>query len=144
VSHDPRAFPDRPFLAVSAAIWRDGKVLIVRRARTPAHQIYTLPGGVVETGETLIEAVQREIAEETGLTIEPVALAGHRDVIVRDATQRVARHFVVLAFACRWLGGEPTLNEELSEARWIDPAALAQFETTEGLADIIAAAEHLL
>jgi ADP-ribose pyrophosphatase YjhB (NUDIX family) len=84
--------------------------------------------------------VQREIAEETALAIEPVALAGHREVIVRDDTQRVARHFVVLAFACRWRSGEPMLNDELSEALWIDPAALTQFETTEGLAEIIAAA----
>jgi ADP-ribose pyrophosphatase YjhB (NUDIX family) len=137
---DPRAFPDRPFLAVSAAIRRADKLLIVRRARAPANDIYTLPGGVVEAGETLIEAVKREIMEETALTIAPVALAGHRDVIVRDATQRVARHFVVIAFACRWLAGEPVLNDELSDWRWIDPATLPDFKTTDGLGEIVAAA----
>ncbi len=82
---EPRTYPDRPFLAVSAAIIRDGKVLVVRRARKPALHLYTLPGGVVEAGETLIEAVMREVREETALTIEPVALAGYREVIVRDA-----------------------------------------------------------
>ena len=69
---DPRAYPDRPFLAVSAVIVRDGKILIVRRARPPAQDRYTLPGGVVEVGETLIEAITREVEEETALSIEPI------------------------------------------------------------------------
>lgn len=68
---DPRRYPDRPFLAVSAAIIRDGKVLVVRRARPPAYGHFTLPGGVVEAGETLAEAAIREVAEETGLAIVP-------------------------------------------------------------------------
>jgi NADH pyrophosphatase NudC (nudix superfamily) len=114
---DERLYPKRPFLAVSAAILRDGKVLIVRRARKPALGVYTLPGGVVEAGETLEQAIVREVKEETALDIAPVTLAGHR-----------------------WLGGEPALNEELDEARWVDPAELAGLKTTDGLADIVAAA----
>ena len=137
--NDPRSYPDRPFLAVSAVIVRDGRVLIVRRARAPAKQIYTLPGGVVEAGETLPEAVRREIREETGLEIEPVALAGHREFILRDDDKRVSRHFVILSFASRWIAGEPVLNDELDEARWIDPSELTGLTTTEGLAEIIAA-----
>ena len=137
---DPRAYPQRPFLAVSAAIVRDGKVLVVRRARNPALSLYTLPGGVVETGETLLQAVTREVREETALTIEPVGLAGHREAIVRDAQGRGERHFVILCFAARWLAGEPMLNEELDDARWLDPAELSGLRTTEGLAEIVAAA----
>src|SRR5712691_3224948 len=104
---DARSYPERPYLAVSAAIVRDGHVLIVRRARAPAQGVFTLPGGVVEAGETLLQAVVREVGEETGLTIEPVALAGHREAIVRDAAGRPERHFVILAFAARWISGEP-------------------------------------
>jgi 8-oxo-dGTP diphosphatase len=137
---DERAYPQRPYLAVSAAIIRDGKVLVVRRARNPALGIYTLPGGAVETGETLMQAVTREVREETSLTVEPVALAGHREAIARDAQGRVERHFVILCFAARWLSGEPLLNEELDDARWLDPAALSNLRTTEGLAEIVAAA----
>jgi ADP-ribose pyrophosphatase YjhB (NUDIX family) len=141
---DIRTYPQRPFLAVSAAIVRDGKVLVVRRARRPALAIYTLPGGVVETGETLTEAVMREVREETALAIEPIALAGHREVIMRDAQGAVERHFVILCFAARWLSGEPVLNDELDDARWLEPAALAGLETTEGLAEIVTAAVALV
>ena len=137
---DERIYPQRPYLAVSAAIIRDGKVLVVRRARKPALGIYTLPGGGVETGETLMQAVTREVSEETSLIVEPVALAGHREAIVRDAQGRVERHFVILCFAARWRSGEAVLNEELDDARWLEPAALAGLRTTEGLAEIVAAA----
>jgi 8-oxo-dGTP diphosphatase len=137
---DPRLYPQRPYLAVSAAIIRDGKVLVVRRARNPAATLYTLPGGAVETGETLKQAVIREVLEETSLVVEPVALAGHREAIVRDKDGRVERHFVILCFAALWLSGEPVLNEELDDARWLAPAELAGLRTTEGLAEIVAAA----
>ncbi len=137
---DERLYPNRPYLAASAAIMRNGKVLVVRRARAPANGVFSLPGGVVETGETLHEAVAREVREETGLTIEPVALAGFRETIVRDKENRVERHFVILPFAARWIAGEPMLNEELSEWRWVDQDELATLPTTPGLAAIVAAA----
>ena len=141
---DARTYPQRPYLAVSAAIVRDGKVLVVRRARNPALNLYTLPGGAVETGETLTAAVAREVREETSLDVEPVALAGNREVIVRDAQGRVERHFVILCFAARWRAGEPVLNEELDDARWLAPAELSGLQTTEGLAEIVKAAVELL
>ncbi len=141
---DARSYPQRPFLAVSAAIMRDGKVLAVRRARQPALNLYTMPGGVVEIGETLHEAVQREVREETALQIEPVALAGHREAILRDREGRVERHFIILCFAARWLSGEPALNEELDDARWLTLAELSGLRTTEGLSEIVAAAADLM
>ncbi|MGC1446645.1 MAG: NUDIX hydrolase [Xanthobacteraceae bacterium] len=137
---DPRTYPMRPYLAVSAAIFRGGSVLIVRRGRAPAKGIYTLPGGGVELGETLEQAVIREVREETSLDIEPVELVGFRQVIARDTAGRVERHFVILPFAARYIGGEVLLNEELSEADWRAPSALGALNTTEGLEDVVAAA----
>jgi ADP-ribose pyrophosphatase YjhB (NUDIX family) len=135
-----RTYPTRPYLAVSAAIFRDGQVLIVRRGRPPAHELYTLPGGGVECGETLEEAVIREVREETGLEIAPLALIGFREAIGRDAAGKIERHFVVLPFAARWIAGEIALNEELAEAQWRRPDELAGLKTTDGLAEIVAAA----
>jgi 8-oxo-dGTP diphosphatase len=141
---DERTYPQRPFLAVSAAIFRNGKVLLVRRARKPALNLYTLPGGAVEAGETLVEAAIREVREETSLSIEPVALAGHREVIARDDEGKVERHFVILCFASRWLSGEPVLSDELDDSRWVDPSELGNYRTTDGLAEIVTAAATLL
>jgi 8-oxo-dGTP diphosphatase len=140
---ESRTYPTRPYLAVSAAIFRDGRVLIVRRARPPSHGVYTLPGGGVELGETLEQAVIREVREETGLDIEPIALAGYRQMIVRDAGGEIERHFVILPFAARWIAGDISLNEELAEADWLLPAEISGLKTTEGLADIVATAERL-
>jgi 8-oxo-dGTP diphosphatase len=139
-SADSRIYPKRPYLAVSAAIFHAGRVLIVRRGTPPMQGIFTLPGGVVELGETLEQAIIREVREETGLAIEPIALAGYRQVIARDADGRIERHFVILPFAARYLAGEIALNAELVEAAWLWPAELSGLNTTEGLADIVTAA----
>lgn len=142
---DPRKYPDRPYLAVSAAIIREGRVLIARRAKGASTGAYTLPGGVVEAGETLHEAVVREVREETGIAAEPLALAGQREFITRDETGRVSRHFVILCFACRWISGEGVpLLEELSELHWMGPEELTGLTTTEGLAEIVAAAFDMI
>ncbi|HEY6024689.1 MAG TPA: NUDIX hydrolase [Pseudolabrys sp.] len=141
---DERTYPQRPYLAVSAAIFRNGKVLVVRRARKPALNLYTLPGGAVELGETLADAVVREVREETSLEIQPVALAGQREVITRDTQGRIERHFVIMCFAARWVGGEPVLNDELDDARWLDPPELGSYSTTDGLSEIVANAAALL
>ena len=135
-----QTYPTRPYLAVSAAIFRNDRVLIVRRARPPAHGLYTLPGGGVELGETLEGAIIREVREETGLEIAPLALVGFREAIARDDAGRVERHFVILPFAARWVGGEIALSEELAEAHWRKLDELTGLKTTEGLAEIIAAA----
>jgi 8-oxo-dGTP pyrophosphatase MutT (NUDIX family) len=78
------------------------------------------------------------VREETGLLIDPVAIADHREMVIRDADNRVQRHFVILAFAARWLSGEPALSPELSDARWLRPSELRDLKTTDGLAEIVA------
>jgi 8-oxo-dGTP diphosphatase len=142
--NDLRKYPQRPYLAVSAAIVRDGKMLLVRRARNPAVHLYTLPGGAVETGETLAEAAAREVREETALEIDVIGLAGHREVIVRDAQGRIERHFVIMCYAARWRAGEVVLNDELDDARWLVPSEMTGLHTTEGLAEIVASAIDIL
>ena len=139
---ESRTYPKRPFLAVSAAIIHEDRALIVRRAKPPL--LYTLPGGVVEAGETLHEAIKREVLEEASIAIEPVALAGHREVIARDPDGRVKRHFVIMAFTCRWISGDPVPNDEIAEAQWLERAKITGLETTEGLAEIVAAAFDIL
>jgi len=134
---------DRPQLAVSAAIFRDGRVLLVRRARRPGLGLYSLPGGRVEYGETLAQALAREVTEETALGIAVVGLAGWREV-VPDPARGTAGHYVILSFAARWASGEVRLNDELDDAQWRAPGDFAGLTTTEGLADMVAAAHRLV
>ena len=133
--------PSRPQLAVSAAIFREGKVLVVRRARSPAKGFYSLPGGRVEFGETLHTALRREIAEETALTIEIAGLAAWREVL---PTTEGGGHFVILSFAAHWSAGEPALNEELDDFQWIAPDALGELKTTPGLLEVLRSAQRVL
>ena len=134
----------RPELAVSAAIFRDGRVLLVRRAQDPAIGAWTLPGGRVELGETLVAAVTREVAEETGLTVRIKALAGYREMILDKAVAGRGRHFVILPFAAEWLAGEVRLNEELGDFRWCALAEVEGLSTTPGLLEILRQAEALI
>lgn len=132
-----------PRLAVSAGIFRDGKILLVRRAREPAKGVYTFPGGRVEFGESLTEALIREIREETGLVIEIVGLAGYREALPPRTGGH--GHFVILPFAARWIANEVSLNNELDDARWLPPeSAVDGLPVTLGLNDTIRAAAALM
>jgi 8-oxo-dGTP diphosphatase len=133
--------PTHPQLAVSAAIFRDGKILLVRRAGSPARGFYSLPGGRVEFGETLHAAVHREVGEETGLKIEILDLAGWREVLPGAAG---GGHYLIMSFAARWTFGEPVLNDELDDFRWLPPDALGDLQTTGGLQEVIQSARRLV
>ena len=133
--------PPHPQLAVSAAIFRDGKILLVRRARSPAKGFYSLPGGRVEFGETLHVALHREVDEETALKIEIVDLAGWREVVPGTSG---GGHYLIMSFAARWTAGEPVLNDEHDDFKWLTPDALGDLKVTGGLQEIIEAARRVL
>ena len=140
----PAAFPvqpSHPQLAVSAAIFRDDRILLVRRARSPAKGFYSLPGGRVEFGETLHAALRREVDEETALKIDIIGLAGWREVVPGAAG---GGHYLIMSFAARWRAGEPVLNDELDDFKWLAPDALGDLNVTGGLREVIQAARDLL
>jgi 8-oxo-dGTP diphosphatase len=133
--------PSHPQLAVSAAIFRDGKILLVRRARSPGKGFYSLPGGRVEFGESLHTALHREVDEETGLKIEIIGLAGWREVLPGTGG---GGHYVIMSFASRWIGNEPVLNDEHDDFEWIAPDGLGDLKVTDGLMEVIQAASRLV
>jgi ADP-ribose pyrophosphatase YjhB (NUDIX family) len=135
--------PGRPQLAVSAVIFRNGQFLVVRRANAPGRGLYSVPGGRVEHGETLHQAVAREVREETALAIDIVGFAGWREVLP-DPTAGRSGQYLVISFAAHWRTGEVTLNEELDDFRWITPEELGELRTTQGLAEIVDAARRLI
>jgi 8-oxo-dGTP diphosphatase len=134
-------YPAHPQLAVSAAIFRGNKILLVRRARSPAKGFYSLPGGRVEFGETLHKALHREVDEETALKIEIVGLAGWREVVPASSA---GGHYLIMSFAARWISGEPVLNEELDDFKWLNPDVLGDLQLTGGLEDVVQSARRLV
>jgi 8-oxo-dGTP diphosphatase len=133
--------PQRPQLAVSAVIFRDGKVLLLRRAKSPGHGFWSLPGGRVEFGESLHIALAREVDEETGLKIDIVALAGWREVLPGAGG---GGHYLIMSFAARWTGGEPRLNEEHDDFKWVEPGRFGDLKLTGGLPEVVEAARRLV
>ena len=130
---DDRRYPPRPILAASLAVFRDGKVLIASRTAPPAQALFSLPGGVVEIGETLQEAALREVMEEVGVAAEIVGFVDHAEVIQRDSDGRIKRHFVITCFAGRWISGEGHTSAEAGAVLWVDPDAMGSIPTTKGL-----------
>jgi 8-oxo-dGTP diphosphatase len=135
------AHPQHPQLAVSGAIFRDDKILLVRRARSPGKGFYSLPGGRVEFGESLHTALHREVDEETGLGIEIAAFIGWREVL---PTPGGGGHYLIMSFAARWSAGEVVLNDEHDDFKWLAPDRLSDLKLTGGLPDVIAAARRLI
>jgi ADP-ribose pyrophosphatase YjhB (NUDIX family) len=137
----PSDQPSRPQLAVSAVIFREGKVLLVRRARSPGNGFYSLPGGRVEFGESLHTALTREVDEETGLRIEIVGLAGWREVLPSASG---GGHYLIMSFAARWTGREPVLNDEHDDFKWLVPGSFGDLKLTGGLLEVVEAARRLI
>jgi len=137
-----RLFPARPVLAVSAALFRQGRVLIVRRARAPLLGHFSLPGGGVEAGETLAAALARELMEEVGVEAEIIAFNRHVEAISHEG-ERVRTHFVIASFVGRWISGEPRLSDEVDAVDWIDPADPLPSPTTPELGEVIASAARI-
>ena len=134
-----RLYPARPILAVSTAVFRDGRALIARRTQAPWRGAFSLPGGAVEVGETLAAAAARELREEVGVEADFLGFVRHVEPIAREG-ERVRAHFVIVVFAARWLRGEPTLSAEVDEIAWVDPHDLGGRPTTPELPEILARA----
>jgi ADP-ribose pyrophosphatase YjhB (NUDIX family) len=118
---------------VGAVVVETGRVLLVRRGRAPGAGRWSLPGGVVELGEPLEAAVQREVAEECGLAIRVHGLVGVVDRIVRDAAGRVRYHYILLDYLASPAGGHPRPGSDALAVRWCDPGELGGLELTEGV-----------
>src|ERR1700677_2043752 len=102
-----REYPDAPLLSVGAIIIEGDRVVLVKRGLIPLAGEWSIPGGVLEMGETLRQAAARNALEETGLTVEVGELLGVYDRILRDADERIRYHYVLIDFLCHRIAGEP-------------------------------------
>jgi ADP-ribose pyrophosphatase len=119
-------YPDRPRVAVGAVVFKENSVLLVKRAQPPSKGVWAIPGGGVLVGETLRQAAEREILEETGVVIRAAEPVYTFEVIERDMQGRVSFHYVIVDLAASWVSGDPHPHSDAADARWIAPAQLSQ------------------
>jgi mutator protein MutT len=116
-----REFSSAPLVGVGAVVVDEGRVLLVRRGTEPLKGQWSLPGGLLELGETLAEGVVREVGEETGLTVEPLEMIELLDRIHRDGA-RVQYHYVIADYLCRVVGGALQVGSDADAVRWVERA----------------------
>jgi ADP-ribose pyrophosphatase YjhB (NUDIX family) len=134
---DDRRYPDRPFLGIGALIFDGDSILLVERGHEPLKGWWSLPGGILETGETLANGVRREVREETGLDVEPDAIFEVFERIMPDAAGRTEYHYVLVDYVCHVAGGELKAASDASRAVWVCEDELRGFRITEGTLAVV-------
>lgn len=137
---ESREYPEAPRVGVGTVVLKDGRVLLVRRNRPPAEGKWSIPGGLVDLGETTEAAAVREVAEECGLAVRLQGLAGVVERIISDPDGRVRYHYVLIDYVAIPESEELHPGSDAAEARWVPIAEIGRYETTEGLAAMVAKA----
>jgi ADP-ribose pyrophosphatase YjhB (NUDIX family) len=132
-----RHYPDQPLVGVGAVVFRGGEVLLVRRGQEPALGSWSLPGGLVELGETLETAITRELAEETGLTVTLLGISAVFERIFPDPGGAIAYHYVLVDYLCDYEGGELRPGSDITAARFVPVGELAGCDLPQFTADVI-------
>ncbi len=130
-------YPDCPRLAVGGVVIRGQRVLLVRRGKAPSKGQWAIPGGRVELGETLQEAVEREILEETGVRVQAGEICHVFDVVRRDDAGRVRFHYVIVDLVAEYVSGEPQAADDASEAGWLAPDELRDLTVNRNTRELL-------
>ena len=134
---DNRRYPKRPVLGVGALIFNRNKILLVERGKEPLKGYWSLPGGVLETGETLEQGVIREVREETGLEVKPLWVLEIFERIMRDPQGAPEYHYVLIDYVCRVTGGSLRAADDASRAAWVAKHQLSAYRITAGTLPVI-------
>jgi ADP-ribose pyrophosphatase YjhB (NUDIX family) len=137
VSEAARRYPNHPLLGVGAIVLQGNHVLLVERDREPLKGQWSLPGGLVEAGELLIDAARREVKEETGLEVEPLSVVEIFERILRDEEGRLEYHYVLVDYLCRVVGGKLCAASDARRALWVARQELPEYRITEGTLAVI-------
>jgi len=137
INEESRRYPTRPFLGVGALIFEDSNLLLVERAKEPLKGYWSLPGGIVEAGEKLEDAVRREVLGETGLIVEPLSVFEIFERIMPDAAGQAEYHYVLIDYLCKPTGGKLLAASDVSRAAWVPERNLREYRLTEGSLSVI-------
>lgn len=137
---EDREYPEHPLVGVGAIVLGDDKVLLVRRGREPSKGLWSIPGGLVELGEGVRDAVKREVMEETGLDVDLGELFDVVDAVHRDQAGKVQFHYVIVDFLAESKGSKdvkPVPGTDVDDARWIPIGGLARLDMTKSARTVI-------
>ena len=134
---DDRRYPKHPLVGVGAILLRRDRILMAQRGKEPLKGWWSLPGGALETGESLAEAVRREVREETGLEIRPIGVLEIFERIMRDAGGRPEYHYVLIDYVCRITGGTLCAGDDVAHVEWVRHANLTKLQITDGTLGVI-------
>jgi len=132
-----RHYPDQPLVGVGAVVFKGDEVLLVRRGQEPALGSWSLPGGLVELGETMAAAIKRELAEETGLSVTLLGIAAVLERIFPGPDGAIAYHYVLVDYLCDYLGGELRPGSDITAAQFVSLNDLAGFDLAHFTAGVI-------
>jgi ADP-ribose pyrophosphatase len=130
LSRQKNDYPDKPRVAVGAVVFSNDRVLLVRRGQPPSEDLWAIPGGSVEIGETLQEAAEREILEETSITIRAREPVYTFDAIERDDAGKIRFHYVIVDLGADYVTGNPTAGDDALEARWVTAPELNELQVS--------------
>jgi len=134
----PSAYPDHPRLAVGAVVFKEGRVLLVRRGHPPAAGQWAIPGGNVKLGETLQQAAEREIREETGIVIAAGEPLYTFEIIDRDEKGGVRFHYVIVDLNADYVSGRPRAGDDALAVRWVAAQELPRLKVNPRTLDLLA------
>lgn len=134
---DHRWYPKFPVPAVGAITFQEDRILLIQRGRKPGIGKWTLPGGVVELGESPIDALNREILEECGITIEVGEVLEVANRVIRDEAGRVEYHYIIIDYLASYKGGTLKPNSDIRDARWVPFLEVEKYDLTDGLLPVI-------
>ncbi|MBI1737272.1 MAG: NUDIX hydrolase [Candidatus Rokubacteria bacterium] len=132
-----REYPDHPRVGVGAVVLHGDKVLLVRRGGQPSSGKWSLPGGLVELGETTADAIRRELQEECAIEVELVDVAGVIDRVVRDRDGRIRYHYVLVDYLALAASDIVCAGSDAAEAQWVAIGRIGELDVTDGLMDMI-------
>lgn len=134
----PRRYPGAPLVGVGVAVYNaQGQLLLVQRGRPPGKGTWGLPGGLIDLGETLKAAAEREVMEEVGIAVAVGDLVSVYETIVRDDEGKVEYHYVVLEYWAHYLSGTPVAQDDAAAVAWVDPGEFENYKLTPRQLEIL-------